>query len=260
MSNCEVCHDGYYLDRDMHDGKGACVPCNPIRNCETCLTDEECTSCARGFFAGFLKASGHCVSCDKGGDGYAGVPNCQVCLPPHPGTSDMAAFCTECAGGFYLLISEDRTQTSCVVSCPKNKIHYSNRCVTELEGCHSYGRNDECVKCVSGYRLAEGVCERCAVDNCEVCTSSSSVCNICKAGYGLESGMCNLCGEGCRTCDGDVSVCTTCLLRFNYISPGKNCCISTCPEHSHEVFSGELGFCECYGDYKPSADGLRCEK
>lgn len=47
MSNCEVCHDGYYLDRDMHDGKGACVPCNPIRNCETCLTDEECTSCAR---------------------------------------------------------------------------------------------------------------------------------------------------------------------------------------------------------------------
>lgn len=260
MSVCEVCRDGYYLDRDANDGRGACIPCTSAGNCDTCIADGECTSCARGFFAGFMGASGKCLSCDKGGDEYAGVPHCQVCLPPHQDTPDLAAFCTKCDDGFYLLISDDRTQTSCVSSCPKDKVRYSRRCVTKLEGCHDYGRSDECVKCLPGYHLANGFCERCTVENCDVCESDASVCDTCEAGYGLENGMCNHCGAGCRTCDEDSSVCTVCLLRLNYISPGKNCCISVCPEHSREVFDGEIGSCECRSGYKPSKDGLRCEK
>ena len=146
--------------------------------------------------------------------------------------------CNECSGSkenLYCIkcdLGYELKNNICVKSeCDLGENNKCLSCQTQL------GKEKECLDCNDGYYLTNSkTCEKCPIDGCKICQSSSNDCNECKLFYEPELDIttnkiinCKLiCDIGqedkCATCNleqGKISQCSSCNPGYRLMKNGK---------------------------------------
>lgn len=223
QSTCSQCYDGYYLDTST----SACMAC-----------DYKCIKCQ------VVNSISKCSACEDGAYLDTNTLTCKLC-PMGAKTCADATTIVECESG-YLKSSNSLFCTACpanCVSCPSS--------------------TSVCSVCASGYYMSAGVCRRCNITNCDICTavSSSVYCTTCASGYYRSSStVCSACPLNCRVCS-SATVCTTC--RSGYYIQGGGCAlvstlIDSCDVYSNATVNTVNKCTTCMNGYYVSTTGLQC--
>ena len=116
------------------------------------------------------------------------------------------------------------------------KYIYTFTCPNYCKSCYQENEEYPCLFCKEGYHAIKnpsgenGVnCEKCKVENCKDCSSSSDQCISCNFGYYLiGNNNCTQCDYSCRTCETSATNCLSC--NDGYYSSGTKCflCEPTC--------------------------------
>jgi len=115
--------------------------------------------------------------------------------------------CTQCAEGSELVGCECIKKCRCGVAddgvCREEKL-------TAVDNCLILDCLNNCTKCLDGYHLVNGKCEKC-MDNCSECPTNTT-CSKCSNGYYLNETtlVCDKCKECSGVCDKTGAVCLSC--------------------------------------------------
>ncbi|KAL4456740.1 hypothetical protein ABPG73_014766 [Tetrahymena malaccensis] len=275
-SNCDICQNNYYISTKQNN---QCVPdcnlnqaqyidqTNPLQkyckqcisSCQTCSSQQNCTSCITGYYLNqnvCLKCDGSCQSCTGSG------PNsCSICSQQ----------------GYYISTQQNNL---CVPQCDLSQAQYidsSNSsqlfCKKCLPSCQACSDGQSCTSCIVGYYLANNICNKCD-SSCASCKGpSSSDCltcnqsqyfisvkqnNICVPICDLSQSQfidnsnplqayCQICMSSCQTCI-NLTSCTSCVQ--GYYLNGSICsqCDSSCLSCSGST-SSDCSVCAQSGYY-----------
>ena len=211
---CKLCKNGYYNNKDD-------CGCD-IEDCEIC-SENSCKRCKTGYkynskenkceeqdesekLACFDNNCDACYNQARGGcdyckDGYTSVKGECVQVPNHDENK-------KCPGDYYFDDENQNCHKKCDgVVCDKRVLYYydcpSNRCLVctnnvlqiysecdnsdncTKEGCLNCITDDECLICMQGYYLLNGICKRCT-EGCSICADSNECIN-CLSGFELNS-------------------------------------------------------------------------
>ncbi|KAL7712191.1 Uncharacterized protein QTN25_010169 [Entamoeba marina] len=198
----------------------------------------------------------------------------------------------------------DRSSSKQYISCDDGyylKDNTTCTAVTPVENCDTYEMyEDKCSECTSGYKVVDGKCSKCTVENCGNCDSDVNTCDDCLYGYyynlttneciertnfdhcnhyytnedvclGCESGYvlidnaCVSCSDQyCDVCDENLK----CKLCQNGYFMNENFTCSQCadwckesPDDSDYICTHSANNCyDHYGCLKRSSDGQTCLK
>jgi hypothetical protein len=146
---------------------------------------------------------------------------------------------TSCAEGTEL------SECKCVKVCKCGFADDGKKCkeetLTAVDNCKTLNCNNNCTECLDGYRLINGVCDKC-LDNCTHCTSNTT-CEKCADGFYLNKTtlVCEQCKNCTGVCDGTGEVCLSCA-DGQYLNETSGLCESCTDSDCHKcvVRKGEV--------------------
>lgn len=209
---CKLCKNGYYNYQNdcycdiidcEHCSENKCLKCKTGYSysitsnlCEKQLEEEKLICYDSNCDACYSPEKGACETCKEGYD----VDKGECFELPKPDSYN------KCPQGFYLKnnICEricDGVNCStksyyyflcdineCLV-CSNNVLQIFSECDNSenclMEGCLNCITNDECLICIQGYYLLNGICIKCT-EGCSICTNNDT-CIYCLSGYELNS-------------------------------------------------------------------------
>lgn len=183
---CQECGPGTFLQG------GKCKPCPD--NCFKCSSEETCDECeSQGHFLD--NSTRLCGKCPDGCLSCGAAGTCDQC-DTGSGWTNMTAGppCARCT---------DRHCTTCTPDEPGN----CSICASTASDPWFGGPN------------AQGVCVRCAMDNCQACQTDHKVCDWCTDGFFNDAKL----GE-CTPCEDRWPHCTSCGLDATRSQPGIPAC------------------------------------
>ena len=174
---CSFCDRGYNQDKRVN----ACLPIS-LPNCFSVKESGECEICENHYF---ISDTGSCEPCKQK------YPNCSFCSG-----KEENLMCLSCEMGFSL----DKKSTC-------------KRCIPNCNHCNP----DSCLGCFSGffYNSDENICEKCKLDNCEICRNAD-VCEECANGFYFSQKVkkCLPCKGNCLRCFDETEDCHACPVNF----------------------------------------------
>ncbi|KAL4469881.1 hypothetical protein ABPG72_011102 [Tetrahymena utriculariae] len=199
-SKCDICKNSYYISISQNNlcvsecnltqpqyidqtnpNQFYCRQCQSI--CQTCSSQQNCTSCIPGYYL----YQNQCIQCDV---------SCKSCTGPGPNN------CSVCSQqGYYISIQQNNL---CLPQCDLSQAQYidsSNSsqlfCRKCLASCQKCNDGQSCFTCLQGYYLANNICNKCD-SSCASCKGASqSDCLICNQNYFILVKQNNICVPQC---------------------------------------------------------------
>ena len=193
VNGCKKCSSGYYYNSTLNEcliqNEEDKIICNDT-NCDICFSKEKgaCIYCKDGYY----EKKGECYELDLPINNTCPIThflegnychkkcygiNCNIVRITIEGK--LVNFCKSnhclvCIDNYLKIISECDNSEECSL----------------IEGCLNCIDNEECLICMQGYFLINGICKKC-VEGCSICTNQQT-CEYCLSGYKLTNDkLCN---------------------------------------------------------------------
>ena len=259
VNKCLLCDEAHILNDDEClpscpkgmfeveiEGRRTCKKCDGV--CESCTNLESCDKCTENYY--FIEGTKICTICQPPsmviGNECVNCksPGCAVCKEGEPSK------CRICEDKLVLFGEQ------CYSDCKEGFYKDNGKCVPCDVNCNMCSSIDQCTKCVEGTFLyqgkcvltcpdgtvgIDGVCNKCAQDDCIKCPNSVDVCSECKTilynGKCIDScpegtvqygKACVKCSENCLKCD--LTQCIKCTKGL-YLK--ENICVEECGDGFH---------------------------
>ena len=195
---CILCKSGFSLN-----DKNMCKIMCP-NNCINCDINGKCIKCS----VGFLLDSGYCNECIYGY--FLDSGKCNSCMNGCINCESISV-CNACNNQFILingacciLSCAECIESGICIGCNKGYFLSLSTCVECMNGC-SDCEPSECIECLAGYYLYNGVC---CSNSCSICNSEGT-CIGCYTGFFLDLSTCIACDINCLTCN--FNGCLSCI-------------------------------------------------
>jgi len=210
---CTKCNEPlFYLDTESDTALPTCVRCTSLPGCLACYSKQRCSRCINPDPRNPNLYNGPNL---KGDLGYCGAcaANCKFCNESGIGK------CDQCALGYYV-----------------DALQKCSECSIECASCKNA---TYCYECDSGYyRLRDGTCQPCAMQNCARCQNSGVNCLSCRQGTISNSGHC-ACADNCASCStSGYGLCDQC--NDNYQLNSDRTCSPVSSWNSPEVADADM--------------------
>ncbi|KAL4495391.1 hypothetical protein ABPG73_022436, partial [Tetrahymena malaccensis] len=287
-NSCIKCSANYQLHEKQ------CFPCksdeqSSNNNCQKCLiclvanckncseSTDKCEECEIGFELNQQKCEE--IKCEQNQFYNQSKRFCEDCQKIFENCNSCSSNkCNHCIDSFYL----DKSNNKCVSNCPKGTfVNENNQC----EPCKQKNclcDSNSCLKCNTNYQLHsnqcspctkgtissdKNECNKCLIENCNICSENSDICEGCIIGYKLnqQKYKCEECQNGyqlnqqkceeikceqnqfynyssqaCELCDSKFDNCNQCsqdkcndCKNSYYLDKLNDRCVNDCPKGTY---------------------------